>query len=143
MATKTIANNFRKMLGAGEVDFLVDNFRLILMDENFVFSANDDIAYADISGEELPEANGYTTQGKALVIDSAWDIVGNKASLSWNHVVFDAVGGDIGLSASAVVLLWDASYPAGSYVVGELRFLEPALVLSGSSLRLQDLGFDI
>lgn len=62
-------NNVKEYIGDGTIDLDSDVFHMILVGSGYTEDLTDD-TYADVSANELAEANGYETGGK--VITATW-----------------------------------------------------------------------
>lgn len=145
--TKTLSNEFVFEFGRGTVSFDDEYavFKLILLDDEFVFDRTSHDRYSDVSASELATDHGYTQEGEVLVASAAWarDDVNHKATIEWEHVSITASEGAIGPSNAAIVLLYDSLSPEDSLVVGCIDFGDPITVPDGLTLQLQNLGFDL
>lgn len=98
-----VANTFKRMCLKGDIIALTDTFQIILMQAGFVFDRASHHAYADVVGNELATAFGYTAtgitlSGVALTVDNTL----NLAKLAWNNVQWDASGGSL-VAAGAII----------------------------------------
>jgi hypothetical protein len=93
---------------------------IILMESGFVFNKDTHEEYADVSGNELPNGNGYTTAGELLAgVAVAEDDVDDRCEVTWNAVSWTAVGGPIGPASGAII--YDGTV-ANDPVVGYIDF---------------------
>lgn len=99
-----ISNNFTELASAGTPDFDNDIFNIILMEPGFTFSRASHDEYADVSAFELPTALGYTAGGEVLagVATTRSDVL-NATTVTWNNVVWTAVGGNL-QSCGAIII---------------------------------------
>ena len=132
--TTAVANSFKALLGTGGVDFTSDAFRIILMDDTFVFDPDSHSTYSDVSASELADGYGYTQGAKELVVDSAWaaDNATDIAGIQWDAVGWTASGGAIGPSAGAVIIQYDSVTPADSPVLGGIDFGQTVSATDGN-----------
>lgn len=116
MATYNKFTDFPRALLAGEHDFDVDQFHIILT--NTLPDASDAV-YSDIL--EIAAQNGYTTGGEQVSVVLA--IVSGAARVSSSPVVFGAAGGAFGPFQYAVLFNYSSTnqglvswweYPGGS-----------------------------
>lgn len=148
MATKQLSNKFLYEQGRGNVDWTSDEFRVILMDDAFVFDPDNHGTYGDISANEIAGTNGYTQLSKVLSASQAWtrDDANNRAYIAWSNPVWTASGGDLGGSGTsigaAVFLRYDSSTPDNSWVVGCATFDSAVSVPDGVDFQLLDTGFE-
>lgn len=97
-------NHIKYLLATGAIDFLNDTFKIILMESAFVFDIDAHEEYADVSGNELATANGYTAGGATLAgVAVAEDDVDDRCEVTWNDVAWTAVGGPIGPASGAII----------------------------------------
>jgi hypothetical protein len=145
--TKTLSNEFMFEFGRGAVSFDDEYavFRLILLDDEFVFNRTTHDRYSDVSANELPTEHGYTQGGVVLETSAAWarDDVNHKASIAWENLSLEASEGAVGPSAAAIVLVYDQASPGDSLVVGCIDFGTTITIPDGLILQLQNLGFDL
>lgn len=93
------SNHFKYMLITKKVDFAVDSFKAILMNNAYVFNRDTHATYADISASELATGNGYTANTKVLAgVTVVEDDTLDKAGVTWSNVSWTASGGSIGPS---------------------------------------------
>lgn len=103
-----VPNSFKVMLWKGQIAGLTDTFKMILMQDGFVFNQDNHHAYADVSANELVTANGYiiggaTLTGVGIVVNNTQD----RAEVSWNNVTWNASGGS--LQASGAIIYNDST----------------------------------
>lgn len=147
MATKQLSNKFRYEQGLGNIDWANDEFRVILMDDAFVFDPNTHGTYADVSANEMSALNGYSQLSKVLSASTAWtrDDANNRAYLAWSNPLWTASGGDLGGGAigAALFLQYDSGTPDNSVVVGCATFDSAVTVSDGVDFQLLDTGFEL
>lgn len=89
-----IANSAKSMLWKGQINALTDSFRMILMDQGFVFDKDNHRAYTDVSAYELPTGNGYTSGGIALTLDAVTtDNTEDRCEVTFLNAQWTANGG--------------------------------------------------
>lgn len=106
-----ISNTFKGMLLKGQIDF-ADTFKIILMQDGFVFDNTTHFAYANVSASELATAYGYTAGGVTLTgINVTVTQSTNLAKLAWINAQFNASGGAL-VTSSAII--YDDSTDTGA-----------------------------
>jgi len=91
-----VYNSFYEDLGKGDIDLLVDTFRLILVTSSYTPN-KDTHTRADDVTNEVANGNGYTTGGKTIVptvtVDTANDtITYTFPATSWTSSTITAAG---------------------------------------------------
>lgn len=103
MATEA-SNKIKYLLATKAIDFANDTFKIILMQTGFTFDKDTDHGYADVSGDELATANGYTAGGNTLAgVSISEDDTDDRTEVTWNNTTWTASGGSIGPSPGAVI----------------------------------------
>ena len=98
------ANRLKYLMAQGDVDFSADAFIIILMASGFVFNRDTHHEYADVVGNELPTANGYTRGVMALAnVVVTEDDPDDRTEITWDNVTWTAAGGAIGPSPGAII----------------------------------------
>lgn len=98
------ANRLKYLVSSGGIDFSSDTFKIILMQSGFTFDKDTHHDYGDVSGDELPNGNGYTTGGETLVgVSITEDDVDDRTEITWNDVSWTTAGGPIGPSPGAII----------------------------------------
>ena len=107
----TLSNHFKYQAMKGEIDFNSDTFKMILMNDSFTFDKDAHATYANVSGEELSNGNGYTTGGITLLSgELTEDDANDQGKMAWSHnPTWTASGGSIGPSGAAVIYDDDAT----------------------------------
>lgn len=114
-------NHIKYLLATGAIDFSGDTFKIILMQSGFTFDIDNHEEYADVSGNELANGNGYTTGGATLAgVAVTEDDVDDRCEVTWNNVTWSAVGGAIGPASGAII--YDDTV-ANDPIVGYIDFL--------------------
>lgn len=91
-----VPNSFKSMLWKGQVNASSDTFKMILMDQGFIFDKDNHNAYTDVSSYELPTGNGYTTGGLSLTLDSiTTDDVEDRSEVTFQNAQWTASGGSL------------------------------------------------
>lgn len=100
----TISNHFKYMLFTKKIDAENDSFKIILMNDSFVFSKDNHATLADVTASQLPTQYGYTQDNKVLtgVVVTENDAL-DKCTVVWNDATWTAAGGTIGPSGSAII----------------------------------------
>lgn len=94
-------NQFTELVADGTLDLDGDSFKIMLVDSGYTFDATD-TTYADVSGDEIANGNGYTTTGQALT-SVTWTRSGSTTTLDAANPVWTATGGNIPAAAGAVI----------------------------------------
>ena len=98
-----VPNSWKSMLAKGQSAGLTDVFKIILMQPGFVFDKDTHHAYADVSGSEVANGNGYTTGGATLSgVSIITNNIDNRAEHKWNNVTWTAAGGSITASGAII-----------------------------------------
>jgi hypothetical protein len=107
-----IANSAKTMLWKGQINALSDTFKMILMDQGFIFDKDNHKAYTDVSSYELPTGNGYTTGGIALTLDAVTtDNTEDRAEVTFLNAQWTASGGAL---ATVGAIIYDDSTDTAS-----------------------------
>ncbi len=139
----TVANYWKYMLGKMLVDVSSDTFKIILMDDTFVFDPDNHATLSDVvSGSpchELETGSGYTRQNEELT-GGAWaeDDSGNQGIRTFDTVTWTASGGVIGPAGCAIIYdeTVTAGSPASPVVVGCIDFGDDYEIPDGSSFQV-------
>jgi hypothetical protein len=140
----TLSNHWKYQLGKKMVDVHADTFKIILMNDSFVFDKDLHATLADVISSpsaELETDHGYTRQDKTLSGGSwAEDDTEDKGLRTFDNVTWTANGGAIGPTGCAII--YDASTevvsPATSpTVVGCIDFGADYTIPDGSSFQIQ------
>lgn len=103
--TTEASNHIKYLLATGVIDFSSDVFKIILMDTGFSFNKDTHALYADVSGDELADGNGYTTKGEILAgVSVTEDDTDDRAEVTWNNKSWTASGGSIGPTPGAIII---------------------------------------
>ena len=98
------ANRLKYLMASADIDFSADVFIIILMQSGFVFNVDTHHEYADVIGNELPTANGYTQGNEVLAnVVVTEDDPDDRAEITWDNVTWTAAGGAIGPSPGAII----------------------------------------
>ena len=103
MATEA-SNKIKYLLATKVIDFANDVFKIALMQTGFTFNKDTHHGYADISGNELATANGYTAGGNTLAgVGVVEDDTDDRTEVTWDNTTWNAAGGSIGPSPGAII----------------------------------------
>src|SRR3990172_1066300 len=98
------SNHLKYLLLTGVIDFLNDQFKIILMESGFVFNKDTHANYADVLASELATGFGYTQGTKVLAGVTVTEDDGNdRGEVTWNNPSWVAAGGDIGPVSGAII----------------------------------------
>lgn len=146
----TTSNHWKYQLGKKQVDVNADTFKIILMDDTFVFDKDAHATLADVissPSKELATGFGYTQQNKELSGGSwAEDDVNDEGARTFDDSTWTADGGSIGPTGCAIV--YDESSGVASpfvspTVVGCIDFGADFTIPDGSSLQIQDIKISL
>ena len=88
-----IYNKFAEYMGDGTIDMDNDTFKIILLDDGHTPDATDTV-YANVSGDELATASGYTAGGATLAsvtwTEAAGTVTFDAANPAWTASTFTA-----------------------------------------------------
>jgi len=109
--SNAVPMSFEIMKWKGQIACMTDTFKLILMQEGFIFDPVNDNAYSDVSTEELTVTGGYTVGGYTLTgVAIAYDAIEDRVELTHNNITITATGGDITTSGA---IIYDDSTSTG------------------------------
>ena len=122
--TTEAANKIKYELATANIDFANDVFKIILMADGFTFDKDTHHGYADVSAQELPNGNGYTTGGNTLGgVAVTEDDADDRTEITWNNTQWTAAGGPIGPSPGAIIYDDTVAAPTADPIVGYIDFL--------------------
>lgn len=122
MATEA-ANKIKYALATKQIDFANDTFKIILMATGFTFNKDTHHGYADVSGSELANGNGYSTGGNTLAgVAVTEDDVDDRTEVTWSNTSWSASGGSIGPSPGAIIYDDTPTSPQADPIVGYIDF---------------------
>ena len=134
------ANHIKYLLATGAIDFSNDQFKIILMEDTFIFNKDDHEDYADVSAEELPDANGYNAGGEVLgSVAVTEDDTDDRCEVTWANASWTASGGSIGPTKGAII--YDVT--AANAIVGYIDFGSAYTQIDGGVLTLANLEIRI
>ena len=130
-------NHIKYLLATKAIDFANDTFKIILMESGFTFDKDTHEEYADVSGSELANGNGYTTGGNTLAgVSVTEDDVDDRAEVTWNSTSWTAAGGSIGPTPGAII--YDDTV-ANDPVVGYIDFVTEQTQAAGGVLNINNI----
>jgi len=98
-----VPNSFKAMLWKGQIAGEDDVFKIILMQDGFVFDQTNHNAYADVSADELASGNGYTVGGATLTgVDISINDTLDRLEVTWNDATWNASGGSLQASGAII-----------------------------------------
>lgn len=142
-----ISNSFKAMALKGQIAALADTFKVILMKSGFVFVNSSQHAYADVSANELPTANGYTAGGITLTdVAISEDSVTGKVRLQWSNAQANASGGS--LIVDGAIIIDDSTDTGGGddYTKAIVAYIDPPTVITatdGTPIIVENLYIDL
>lgn len=102
--TTEASNHIKYLLATKAIDFENDTFKIALMASGFTFDKDTHAEWADASGSELANGNGYTTGGNTLAgVAVVEDDTDDRAEVTWNNSSWTASGGPIGPTPGAII----------------------------------------
>ena len=139
----TLSNHWKYQLGKKQVDISADTFKIILMDDNFVFDKDAHATLADVIASpscELETGFGYTQQNKELS-GGTWaeNDTDDKGIRTFDTVSWTASGGSIGPTGCAIIYdesTGSASPAVSPTVVGCIDFGTDYTIPDGSSFQI-------
>ena len=135
------ANRAKYLLAQGDIDFTTHVFKIILMDDSFVFNRDTHHQYSDVIAHELGAGFGYTAGGYTLLgIAVTENDVDNRTDITWNNPTWAAVGGNIGPSSGAII--YDDT-DANDSIIGYIDFLADYTQVDGGSVTLINISVRI
>lgn len=142
----TVSNHWKYQLGKKAVDVSADTFKIILMDDTFVFDKDVHATLADVissPSKELATDHGYTQQNKELS-GGTWaeDDTGDQGIRTFDDVTWTASGGEIGPAGCAIIYdetTGSVSPVVSPTVVGCIDFGVALTIPDGSSMQIQDI----
>jgi hypothetical protein len=139
MTILTVPNEFKFDSQKALNNFSTHVYKIMLMDDTFVFDKDTDGTVADVSANEISSTGGYARQ--TLSVDVAWaqDNTNDKGSISWDNVTFTASGADFDDFESAII--YNDTH-ASDLIVGHIDFEATISLANGNSFQMQSLGFD-
>ena len=132
------ANRAKYLAAQGGIDFSSDVFKIILMDDSFVFNKDTHHQYSDVSAHELGTGFGYTAGGYTLLgVTVTENDVDDRTDVTWNNPTWAAAGGSIGPSSGAII--YDDT-DANDSLIGYIDFLADYTQVDGGSVTLINVG---
>lgn len=113
----SVLNAAKKKILDGDIVFNTDTIKVALLDNTFSLDIDTQEFFADVSGDELPNGNGYTSGGETLggkstTVDNAND----RAEASANNVTWASANWS-GTPARYFVVYKDTGNPATSPII--------------------------
>lgn len=135
------SNRLKYLLATKVIDFLNDQFKILLMDTGFVFNKDTHHQYSDISASELATGFGYTQKNKVLAgVTVTEDDANDRTEVTWTNPSWTAAGGDIGPSPGAIIIDETA---ANDPIVGYIDFGAEYTQADGGTATLGSVGVRI
>lgn len=103
-STTIVSDHFVYLLGTGGINFESDIFKIILLEQSFVFDKASHSTLADVTDYQLITGNGYVENSKQLtgvIVTESHEVGGIQ--VVWDAVVLQASGGDIGPTSAAII----------------------------------------
>lgn len=106
----------------GEVAYLTDSIKVLLMTSAYVFDQDAHETYADVVASEVANGNGYTTRGLALGTKTVtYDAATNRTRLFAANAVWTPGNGQ-SLSGSSAIIYKDSGTDNTSWLLGFVNF---------------------
>uniref|UniRef100_A0A6M3KJ61 Uncharacterized protein n=1 Tax=viral metagenome TaxID=1070528 RepID=A0A6M3KJ61_9ZZZZ len=137
----TLSNHFKKQVMDGLVDFGSHVFKMILMKSAFSFDRDTHATYLDVSGEEIPQGNGYTSKGNTLESgELTEDDTNDRGRMTWVGTTFTASGDTMGPIGSAIIFDETAT---DDTVIGCIDFDTAYSITANSSLHIDSVSVNL
>lgn len=139
--TYTVSNHFKQQLNKGEIDFDVDTFKIILMNDTFAFDKDAHATLANVTADQLPTEGGYTqnlTTLSGVVVTE--DDTEDKSTVTWDNVIWTATASGIGPTGAYIVYDDDTSDDTVCWCVD---FDTDYTLEEDSSLEIQNLKYSV
>lgn len=134
-----VSNHAKYQIVSGNIDFDADTFKIILMATGFTYNKDTHATYADVSASELATGNGYTQNTKTLAnVAVTEDDTNDRASVTWDDVVWTASGGSIGPTPGAIIFDDTSS---DDTILGFIDFTTDQTATSGGTFTIPDIEF--
>jgi len=62
----SVYNSFKKAIMDGSIDLDTDNINVALLDNGYSANIDTHTMYSDVTADEIPQADGYTTKGQTI-----------------------------------------------------------------------------
>lgn len=139
----TVSNKIKYLLLTKNINFAADTFKMILMASGFVFNKDTHHGYADVSGQELANGNGYTTGGATLAgVSVTEDDTDDRGEVTWSNVSWTATGGPIGPTPGAIIFDDTPTTPQADPVVQYIDFGGEQTQAAGGVATISNIGFN-
>lgn len=130
-----LSNHYKYQVMKGEIAFLTDTFKIVLMDNTFTFDIDAHATLADVAADLLTEANGYTAATLANVALTE-DDTNDRGEASWDDQVWTASGGSIGAANGAII--YDDT-TSDDTIVGYLDFGASQIATDGGTFTISNI----
>lgn len=115
------SNKVKYLLAFNAIDFVSDEFRIILMKSGYSFNKDTHHGYADVVASELGAGSGYSATGQALTgIAMVEDDSDDRCEITWDNASWTATGGAIGPVRGAIIYDEDV---ADDPIIGYIDFV--------------------
>lgn len=100
-----------------EHDIESDALYIALMDTTFTFDPDTHATWADCSADEIANGFGYSTAGELMTnVAMTIDTTGNQVDISADNITWEASGGPIPTTGSAII--YNATHSNSTVVMG-------------------------
>ena len=132
MPVTVLSNHFKREVMAGNLSFESGEFKMVLMQNDFVFDPDTDSTFTDISGEilENPDPTFVVLTSGELIEDDSND----RGRMTWADVTFNFISGS-GPVHSAILF-------SGEILVAGIDFGEEFSIVGGD-LKIQAVAVNL
>lgn len=139
----TVSNKVKYLLLTKNIDFATDVFKLRLMASGFVFNKDTHHGWADVSGQELANGNGYLTGGVTLTgVVVTEDDTDDRGEVTWANATWTASGGTIGPTPGAMLVDDTPTTPQADPIVAYIDFGGEQSQADGGVATISNIGFN-
>ncbi len=131
-----VSNASKLALMKGEIDFDNDVFKIILMNNSFVFNIDSHDSHALIAANALSSGNGYDAATLSAIGTTDRDDVNDYSEADFNDVLWTATGGSIGPANGAII--YDDSH-ASKVVLGYVDFGTAQTATDGGAFKIANI----
>lgn len=149
--TVATSNKWKYVTGNKEVDLETDDFKVMLMQQGYVFDRDAHDYYSNISGDELPnDAYGYFLISELNAISDlsggsyTEDGTYNLSKRTFTDYTLSASGGDIGPFKNIILIDWEiAGLSSDGVVVGCIALENNSIIADGTDLELDNIEIHV
>ncbi|RLC43909.1 MAG: hypothetical protein DRH70_09475 [Candidatus Coatesbacteria bacterium] len=115
-----------------EVDFANDVFKIVLMNNAYVFDQDAHAGLSDISASVLADGNGYVT-GTLVLVGVTQDDVNDRGEAEFDDFEWTASGGSIGPANGAII--YDDTHTSDR-IIGYIDFGSAQTATDGGTFKI-------